>query len=98
LRGPDGRDYTKNAAAQAVLALPLVAAAEAGARAAHLPPERAALAVRFGASFFDAIVTAAMLAAFYMAARSLAASRRAALLAALLLGFATPVWPYAKSF
>ena len=29
LRGADGRDYTKNAAAQAVLALPLVALSEA---------------------------------------------------------------------
>jgi len=98
LRGPDGRDYTKNAAAQAVLALPLVAAAEAGARAARLDAGRTRLAVRFGASFFNAFVTALLLAALYRSARALAASRRAALLAALLLGFATPVWPYAKSF
>src|SRR5262245_47571374 len=36
LRGPDGRDYTKNAAGEAVLALPLVAAGEAASRT--LPP------------------------------------------------------------
>jgi hypothetical protein len=98
LRGPDGREYTKNAAAQAVLALPLVAVSEAGARAAGLDPARARLAVRFGASFFNALVTALMLAACYAAARALGASRRAALLATLLLGFATPTWVYAKSF
>ena len=98
LEGPDGRQYSKNAAGQAVLALPIVAAAEAGARAAGLDPERARLAVRFGASFFNAFVTALMLAVFYAAARALGAARRAALLATLLLGFATPTWVYAKSF
>src|SRR5207244_7338178 len=84
LRGRDGRMYTKNAAGQAVLALPLVAAAEAATRAAGLDPARTRLAVRFVASFFNALVTATMLAVFYVAARALGAGRRAALLAALL--------------
>ena len=95
---PDGRHYTKNAAGQAVLALPLVAAAEAGARLSGLPPERRALAVRFGASFFNAAVTALLLAAFYAGARALGVGAGASLAAALMLGFATPVWVYAKSF
>jgi len=98
LRGPDGRDYSKNAAAQAVLALPVVAAAELGARAAHLAPARANLAVRFAASFVNAIVAAVLLALFYLGARALGAGTRASLFGALLLGFGTPLWVYAKSF
>ncbi len=98
LRGPDGRLYTKNTAGQAVLALPLVAAAEAGSAALGLGPERRALAVRFGASFFNALVTAVLLGAFYVGARALGAGAGAALAGALLLGFTTPTWIYAKSF
>ncbi|MBI5709579.1 MAG: hypothetical protein HZC42_04630 [Candidatus Eisenbacteria bacterium] len=98
LDGPDGRHYTKNAAGQAVLALPLVAASEAAARAAHLPAPRATLAARFGASFFNAVLTALLLAVFYAAARGLGVGARSALAAAALLGLTTPVWAYAKSF
>ena len=98
LKGLRGRDYTKNSAAQAVLALPLVAVSEAAARAGRLDPQRTRLAVRFGASFFNAFVCALLLAAFYSASRLMGASRRAALLATLMLGFATPLWVYSKSF
>jgi len=98
LRGPDGKDYTKNAAGQAVLALPLVAAGEWVAHAARLDEPRRSLAVRFVASIFNAIVTALLLAGFYAAARSLGIGGVAALAATLLLGFTTPVWVYAKSF
>jgi hypothetical protein len=98
LQGPDGRHFTKNAAGQAVLALPVVALAEAGARALPLGPAQRALAVRFGASFFDALVTALLLALLYAGARALGAGPGAALGAALLLGFTTPTWIYAKSF
>jgi hypothetical protein len=96
--GPDGRNYTKNAAGQAVLALPLVAAAELAVRVAHVGPDRATLAVRFVASFFNAAVTAILLAVLYAGARRFGASVRAALFASLMLGFTTPVWVYAKSF
>ena len=98
LQGPDGRLYTKNAAGQAVLALPLVALAESGAAALRLDPARRDLAVRFGVSFFDALVTALLLGA---PLRRRARARRgggAALAAAALLGFTTPTWIYAKSF
>src|SRR5439155_21520838 len=98
LAGRDGRQYTKNAAAQAVLATPLVVAAEITAGAAHLSPPRQALAVRFVVSFFNAIVTAILLAAFYLIARRLRVGPRAALGATLMLGFTTPVWVYSKSF
>jgi hypothetical protein len=98
LQGRDGRFYTKNAAEQAVAALPLVAAGEGAAKAARLDPARATLAVRFAASFFNAFVTAALLAAFYRVARSLGAQAGASAAATLMLGFATPLWPYAKSF
>jgi hypothetical protein len=98
LDGPDGRHYTKNAAGQAVLALPLVAAAEAIASLSHLPPARRDLAVRFVVSFFDAWVAALLLGVFYAAARALEVRPRAAVLATLLLGFTTPLWVYAKSF
>jgi hypothetical protein len=94
----DGSHVSKNAAGQAVLALPLVSLSDALARAAHLDPQRATLAARFGASFFDAIVTAVLLAVFYAGARALGVSGGAALAATLMLGFTTPLWVYAKSF
>jgi len=98
LRGPDGRFYSKNTAGEAVLALPLVAASEAAARIGHFREERAVLAAHFGASFFNAFVTALLLAVFYAFARRLGVGPRAALGATALLGFTTPVWVYAKSF
>jgi hypothetical protein len=54
--------------------------------------------MRFGVSFFNAIVAAFLLGAFYAAARALGAGARASFAAALLLGFTTPLWVYAKSF
>jgi hypothetical protein len=96
--GPDGRLYTKNTAGQAVLALPLVALSETGSAALGLGPAKRALAVRFGASFFNALVTALLLGVFYRGARALGAGGGAALAGALLLGFTTPTWIYAKSF
>ena len=98
LTGPDGRAYTKNAAGQAVIALPLVAAAEGATALARLSPERRELAARSIASLFNAIVTAALLGAFYAAARALGVGAAAAFAGTLLLGFTTPVWVYAKSF
>ncbi len=98
LQGADGRFYTKNAAGQAVLALPVVGLADAGAAALGLEPARRELAVRFGASFFNALVTALMLALFYAGARSLGAGAGAALGATAMLGLTTPTWVYAKSF
>ena len=96
--GPGGVHYTKNAAGQAVIALPLVAAAEGAAALAGLDEGRRRLAVRFVVSFFNAAVTALALAVFYVLARMLGAGGGAALGGALLLGFTTPLWPYAKSF
>lgn len=96
--GPDGRHYTKNAAGQAIAALPLVVAGDAVAGIAGLPPARRELASRFVASFFNAAVTALLLAAFYRAARALGVGGAPAFAATLLLGYATPVDPYAKSF
>lgn len=98
LRGPDGRFYSKNTAGQAVLALPLVAAGEGLAGAAGFRDEKAMLAARLVASFFNAIVTAALLAALYAALRGFRVRPGPALAAALLLGFTTPAWVYAKSF
>lgn len=98
MRGPDGRTYTKNTAGQAVLAMPLVAAGEAAAAAAQLPPARATLAARFVASFFNALVAALLVAALYAFARRLGATAGASFAAAAMLGFTTPVWVYAKSF
>lgn len=98
LDGPDGRHYTKNAAGQAVIALPLVAAGEVIAAASGLDGVRRDLAVRFVVSFFNAWVMALLLGVFYAAARTLGAGPRAALTATLMLGFATPLWVYAKSF
>ncbi len=98
LAGPDGRPRTKNAALQAVLALPLVAAGEAAARVAPLSPATRVLAARFVVSFFNAFVVAVLLGAFYFVARRLAVSARVALGTTVLLGFSTPLWVYSKSF
>jgi hypothetical protein len=98
LRGPDGRFYTKNAAGQALVALPLVAAAGGASRLSGLAPARRELAARFGVSFFNAAVTAILLAAFYLAARRLGVGAGGALAACAMLGFTTPVWVYSKSF
>ena len=98
LKGPNGRFYTKNSAGQALVALPLVAVADGASRLAGLPPARRELAARFGVSFFNAVVTAILLAAFYIAARRLGVGGGAGLAACAMLGFTTPVWVYAKSF
>jgi len=98
LAGRDGHAYTKNAAAQAVLALPLVAAGEAAARVLPLAPARRPLLARVPASLFNAIVSAILLAAFFRLARALGLGPGTALAATLLLGFTTPLWVYAKSF
>ena len=98
LQGPDGRFYSKNTAGEAILAMPLVAAAEMAAKAAHFRETRAMLAARFVASFFNAVLSALLLAALYVLARRLGVRARAALAAAVLLGFTTPTWIYAKSF
>ena len=98
LDGPDGRHYTKNAAGQAVIALPLVAAAEAAAARLPLPESRRALAVRFVVSFFNGLITALLLATFYRTVRALGVRARPALAATLMLGLTTPIWVYAKSF
>src|SRR5439155_485384 len=78
LRGPDGRSYSKNTAGEAVLALPLVVAGDAAARAAGFRDERAELAARFVASFFNAVVAALIVAALALAFRELRVSARAA--------------------
>jgi hypothetical protein len=98
LAGPDGRHFTKNAAGQAVLALPLVAAAEGAAAVVRLDDARRRLAVRFVTSFFNAAITALLLTVFYVFVRMMGVGAGAALFAALALGFTTPLWPYAKSF
>jgi hypothetical protein len=98
LAGPDGRAYTKNAAGQAVAALPLVAAAEVIAARAPGGPARGEALRRAVVSLFNAIVSALLLGVLYAVARALGASVGAALGTAFLLGFATPLWVYAKSF
>ncbi len=96
--GPDSRAFSKNAAGQAVVALPLVAIGEGLAAALPSGAERREKVTRAVASTLNAFVAALLLAVFYRASRSLGLGREAALGSALLLGFATPLWVYAKSF
>ena len=98
LQGKHGRFYSKNAAAQAIAAAPLVSVGDAAARTAHLPEARRELASRFVASFFNAIVAAILLGTFSAAACALGASVDGAFAATVLLGFTTPLWIYSKSF
>jgi hypothetical protein len=96
--GPDGRHFSKNTAGQAVLALPFVVAGDVAAGLAGFRAERRELAARFVASFFNAAVTALLLAALWTALRRFGVGARAALAATVLAGFTTPLWVYAKSF
>lgn len=98
LQGPDGRFYTKNTAGQAVLALPLVVLGDAAASAVGFAEPRRELAARFVASFFNAVVAALTIALLYEGLRRLRVSVGAAFAAAVLFGFTTPFWVYAKSF
>ncbi len=98
LQGPDGRFYSKNTAGQAVLALPFVVAGDVAARLGGFQGDRAELAARCVASFFNAFVTAVLLAAFYVALRRFRVGARVAFTSAALLGFTTPLWIYSKSF
>ena len=98
LQGADGRFYSKNAAGQAVLALPLTALAEGVTAVAPFTPEKRILVERALVSLFNAGVCALLLAVFYGTARALGVGATAALGAALMLGFTTPLWVYAKSF
>ena len=98
LDGHDGRHYTKNAAGQAVLALPLVAVAEVAAARLGVSEQHRTLALRFAVSFFNAAVVALLLAVFYLTVRALGVEAPGALDATLMLGFTTPLWVYAKSF
>jgi hypothetical protein len=98
LEGPGGRHYTKNAAGQAVLALPLVAVAELATTRLPTTEQRRSLALRFAVSFFNAAVTALVLVVFYLTIRALGVAAPGALDATLMLGFTTPLWVYAKSF
>ena len=98
LDGRDGRHYSKNHAGQAVLALPWTLAGEAAARILPFAPARKTLVARAVVSTFNAFVAALLVAVLYAAARGLGASAGAALGAAVLLGLATPIWVYSKSF
>jgi len=98
LDGPDGRHYTKNTAGQAVLALPLVAAAEAVTARLPLVPARRELALRLGVSFFNGLVVALILARFYTTIRWLGLSPRRGFDVTMMLGLTTPLWVYAKTF
>ncbi len=98
LEGPDGRFYSKNTAGEAILALPWTLAGELAARVLPFAPAKRALVERAVVSTFNAFVTALLLGVFYAAARGLGAGTGAALAATLLLGLATPLWVYSKSF
>ena len=99
LRGPDGRHYTKNAAGQAVLALPVVALAEAG-------DDRAAAgsgAARPGGALRRLVLRragdgAAARAPLRGGARAGRGDRRGARPRRRCSASPAPAWIYAKSF
>jgi hypothetical protein len=98
LVGHDGRFYSKNTAGQAVLAFPFVVAGDVVARASGFRDARAEWASRFVVSFFNALVASLVLAYAYSALRAFRVGVRPAFATAVLLGFTTPFWVYAKSF
>ncbi|MFH1277216.1 MAG: glycosyltransferase family 39 protein [Candidatus Eisenbacteria bacterium] len=92
----DGLDYAKFGVLHSILFLPAVATGKALAAAGALAPESRGLAESSLASVGSPFFTALTVALFFLWGRAVFRDDRAALRAALLLGIATMIWPYAK--
>ena len=92
--GRDGTYFGKYGLGQSLVQAPFYVAGHAAGRLAGADDDRAA---RFAVSSTNAFVTTALVAVFWLTARLLGAGLRAATAAALVLGVATLVWPYARS-
>ncbi len=93
--GVAGGYYSKYGIAQSVAEIPLYAAGQALAAPIADPlGHKIAMALTL---LTNSIVTALAVLLFYLLAYELGAGRRGALVAALLIGLASPYWPYAKT-
>lgn len=92
----DGKSYSKFGILHSLLFVPATAAGKALVAAGVVPPESRALADGSVASAFSPLFTALVVLLFFLWGRALFGDDRAALRAAILLGGATMLWPYAK--
>jgi hypothetical protein len=96
-----GHYYSDKAPGLSFLAVPAVALAETLATAAGAPPDspRAVVAMSYAATLFAvSLPTALAGACLFLLALRLGGSVSGAAFAALSLGLATPIWPYATIF
>lgn len=96
-----GHYYSDKAPGQALLAVPAAAAARPLLRAVGVDPHspRGLVATSYLASLFAvALPTALGCACLFLIALQLGSGQAAAAFAALAMGLATPIWPYATLF
>ncbi|MFH1681895.1 MAG: glycosyltransferase family 39 protein, partial [Candidatus Eisenbacteria bacterium] len=92
----DGRTYSKFEVLHSLLFLPATAAGKLLVEAGLLPPERRGLADAAFAGLLGPLSATAAVVLFFLWARRIFRSETGALRAALVLGTATLLWPYAK--
>ncbi|MBI4484264.1 MAG: hypothetical protein HY652_15425 [Acidobacteria bacterium] len=94
--GVGGNYYGKYGIGQSLAAVPFYGLGSAASQL--LPRYDRRWILRFFVSLTNTLVAAASVAVFFSLARALGCGPRAGLLLALVLGFATPLWVYAKTF
>ena len=92
--GRNGAHYGKYGLGQSLVQAPFYVAGHLAGRFFGAQDDRPA---RFAAGSVNAFVSAALAAAFWLVCRTLGVGPRSATAATLVLGLATPVWPYARS-
>lgn len=92
----DGLNYAKFGVLHSILFLPAVATGEGIVAAGWVKPESKGLLDASLASLGSPLFTALTVLLFFLWGRRVFGEDRAALRAALLLGLATMIWPYAK--
>lgn len=92
--GVDGHYYSKYGLGISLVQAPLYVVGHAAGRLAGAPDDRIA---RFTAGMVNSFASAALVVVFWLCTRALGCSRRTGTAAALTLGVATIVWPYAAA-
>lgn len=97
LKGRDGHYFSKYPPAMTILEMPFYVALSAAANVAGFESDDRATMLRAWVPFVaNAILTALILVVFYLVIIDLGYARGIALATTFLLGFTTPVWPYAR--
>lgn len=92
--GRNGRYYGKYGLAQSAVQAPFFVAGTLVGRLSGTSGDRPA---RFAVGMTNGVITAALAVVFWLVLREITVPRGAATVAALILGVATPMWPYARA-